>query len=168
MKIERVAPELAINLVGRFTELYHIYLAEPVQDVQRFLNLLKSLQHVDVLSIECNQPQDLFDRLPDHCAIQMLTIDEMPSDHQFLFRLEHLLTLHLKFPMDLDSIRKVLELPYLSTFTFLHDNEKFLIQIDHLKRFKVSFAEERTKGNADLNTAIQFIAKTMAEKIEKS
>ena len=35
--IERVAPELAINLVSRFTDLYGIYVDERVQDIERDL-----------------------------------------------------------------------------------------------------------------------------------
>lgn len=39
--IQRVAPESAVNLLKRFTDLNEIIVNRPIKDVQHFLNLLK-------------------------------------------------------------------------------------------------------------------------------
>ena len=64
------------------------------QEVERFLDLLKNLDHHrGVTFFVCNQPQDLFDRLPEHSAVQKLIIKCEVSDFRFLSRLNHLIRL---------------------------------------------------------------------------
>ena len=36
-----------------------------VQDRQRFLDILKSFDYISELLFDCDQPQELFDRLPE-------------------------------------------------------------------------------------------------------
>ena len=60
------ASGMEINFLKRFVDLVEIRANQPVQDVQRFLDLLKNLENVVQLHFQCAQPQDLFDRLPEH------------------------------------------------------------------------------------------------------
>ena len=114
--IERVAPELQASLMKRFTDLEEIIVDEPVQDVQRFLDILKNLDSIVRLHFQCDQPQDLFDRLPEHCAVQDLKIfGNKHLDVRFLFRLNHLILLYVDCWIDAGSIRKV------------HEENKFLL-----------------------------------------
>ena len=71
--IERVAAGTEVSLLKRFTSLTKITVSQPVKDTERFLNVLKNLHNIERLVFDCDQPQDLFDRLPEHCsAIQRL------------------------------------------------------------------------------------------------
>ena len=161
--IQRVAPELTVNLLNRFPNLNEIAVNEPVEDVQRFLNFLKNFDNVVVLLFVCDQPQDLFDRLPEHSAVQRLAIHGAPADLRFLFRLKELIIIQLGCSIGLEFIRKVLEeLPFLSRFYFRFLNEEATIQTGDSKRFEVSFGRWR-KVVADLNTAIQFIVENLKE-----
>ena len=91
--IERVDPELAIDVLSGFTDLNRIKVDE---DIERFLNVLKNFDNISDLQFQCDQPQDLFDRLPEHCAIQSLTIENVKiSDFRFLSRLNHLTELRV-------------------------------------------------------------------------
>src|SRR5699024_7926297 len=137
-----------------------------VRDVQRFLDLLKSLDIIVELWFYADQPQDLFDRLSEHHDVQMLIIHRAPSDHQFLFKLKCLNRLHLNFSIDIDSIRKILqELPLLLKSDFLYLNKWFQIVIGHPKRFEITVDKQQTEF-ADLNAAIQFIVERAREEEE--
>ena len=50
--IERVAPELAINVANRFTEIYTVTLSRPVQDIERFLDFLKNFKNIGELMFD--------------------------------------------------------------------------------------------------------------------
>ena len=63
-EIEHVDPELTVNLPNRFIDLNRIFVDRPVQDIERFLDFLKSFNIVE-LYFRTDQPQELFDRLPD-------------------------------------------------------------------------------------------------------
>ena len=93
-EIEHVAPGLEVNVLNKITDLNTVIVAEPVQDIQRFLGVLKNFDIFD-LAIHSDQPQDLFDRLPDHSAVQNLTIRKPPPNLSFLCRLEGLLHLNI-------------------------------------------------------------------------
>ena len=117
--IERVAPESAINLLNRFTDLEEIIVHRPVQDIQRFLDFLRQFGNIVALRVSSNQPQELWDQLPEHCAVQKLTLSSAVSDFGFLFKLKSLVRLHVDSSIDTEFIRKAFnELPFLSQFIF--------------------------------------------------
>ena len=156
--IERVAPESAINVLKRFKSLDHIRVDERVQDTQRFLNLLSELGHIATLEFKCGQSPDLFDRLPEHCALQKLTLHCEVYDFRFLFQLRHLTHLYLDRSIDAESIRKLLEeLQFISRFEIKSASNEITIQIDdHRKNFQV-FARGKWTILTDLNRVIQLI-----------
>ena len=127
--LESVTPESAINnILKRFTDLSKITVSSPVEDVERFLNFLKNLENITTLNFECAQPQELWDRLPEHSAVQKLTIPGPVSDLKFLFRLKHLIRLNLGIKTGhKEFIVKILkELKFLSKLKL---GELFLIRI---------------------------------------
>ena len=169
-EIEPVAPQLAINLLKRFVDLKSIRLFDRVQDVQRFLDLLKSFDVVE-LSFNGGQPQELFDRLPEHCAVQKLAIDaeddHPPEDISFLFRLKHLIRLDLSSiqPIDVQFVRKVLtKFEFLSFFMISNTNinKGMEIAIRYPKRFEIWIVNEYDEV-ADLEAAMQFITEHITD-----
>ena len=117
-------------------------------------------------------PQELFDRLPDHFAVQKLLIWRPPPDLDFLFRLNHLTDLYLYHLIDLQLIRKVLEkLEFLWKFKFLNADDIVTVKIDRLKRLRVwvkydlweNFLGGEETEVADLNAAIEFILEIVAD-----
>ena len=156
--IESAVPKSKINnLLKRYADLVGIRATQPVQDIQRFLDLLRNFKNVVKLRFECAQPQDLFDRLPEHSAVQELIIGAAPSDHQFLFRLQHLLFLNLNYPLNVEFIRKVLEeLPLLASFKSQYNNKDVQIRSGLPKKFQVVLDGNSTNV-PDLNSAIQFL-----------
>ena len=72
--IERVVAGLENNFVARLTDLNEVRVGDPVKDVQRFLDFLTNFDNIVHLKFSCAQPQDLFDRLPEHSAVQWLEI----------------------------------------------------------------------------------------------
>ena len=159
--IERVAPEVAINVLKRLPDLSIIMVDKPVHDVTRFLNFLKTLSNINRLHFESDQPQDLFDRLPEHCALQILHITKPPPDFRFLFRLKHLLYLQVAAKFDAESIRRILELEFVSSFHF-HFADKF-VTINIEEKFHVSTISSMSRPSSavlpDVNAAIEFVVK---------
>ena len=163
-----MAPGLEIDLLNRFTDLELIRVNERVQDVDRFLQLLKSLDNNLRLEFYKNQPQELFDRLPDHSAIQELMIWNKPADLDFLFGLKSLIYLEIWFPIDIKLISKVFgELPFLSSFRFECLNEDCIIKIVNLNQFRVWFGVKKTIVS-DANAAIQWISENVLEYEDES
>ena len=158
--IQRVAPESAINMLTKFTDLYEIIVDEPVQDVQLFLDLLKNLDRIVKLQFNCAQTQDLFDRLPEHCAVQGLIICGAPSDFRFLFRLKHLIFFDVEMSMDAESVRKIFrELLFVSHFQFKYATNK-LVRISILKDFvsiTVDGKHNECLIGVDANHVIKFL-----------
>ena len=152
--VDRVPAGSDIEILKRFTDLDHLSVDQPVQDVQRFLNLFKHLDIIELV-IFCDQPQELFDRLPEHSSLQMLTIEHpkgsnpfaVPSQHslghfEFLFGLHHLIELCLDCSIDLQLIQRICEgLQFLARFEFkltgTKYGERFVIKIDHLQQFEL-------------------------------
>ena len=168
--IERVAPDSTVSLLGllkRFTDLNWITVSSPIQDTERFLDLLKDLlkdlDNIVKLQFECGQPQELFDRLSEHYAVQELAIYCEPSDLRFLFGLKNLVNLHLMFSIGLELIQGLLEaLPHLFLFVFSYLNKWVQITIYHRKRLEV-FVDGEAKKFANLSSAMQFIVERAGE-----
>ena len=172
--IERVARGLELDFLKRLTDLslISVYDDQPIRDAQRFLDLLKSLDHVVELAFYCAQPQELFDRLPDyHGVLQGLSIQNAPSDFQFLFRLRKLNRLFLQFSIDLQLVRRAFEeLPFFYLFNFRYKNhdvyivsEPWLKRVhNHTNKIRVTLNGETTKVD-DLDAAIQLISETLIE-----
>ena len=156
--VEAVAPGLEVDLLKRFTDLDHIDVRRPVRDIQRFLDLLMNLQHISTLIFRCDQQQDLFDRLPEHCAVQSLFINRRPSDLAFLFRLKHLIYLDINWSIDSETVRRAFEeLPFFSSLRFYCPGRDCVTIVSiHPKQFHVSIGKEK-KIFSDLNAAIKFI-----------
>ena len=155
--IEHVAPALEVNLLKRFTDLNWVIVNHPVQNIERFLNLLKNCKNIVGLWFYCDQSQDLFDRLPEHCSVQKLTLWNPPSDQAFLFRLKHLIELYLDWPIDSETVRRAFEdLPAFSSFYFVYGQKTIIIETCHPKKFKVSIDGKKKKAS-DLNAAIELI-----------
>ena len=161
--IERVAPGLEVDVLKRCTNLNQIQVYPPVQDIQRFLDLLKNCARIVELMFNGDHPQDLFDRLPEHCAVQKLTLSRPPSDLAFLFRLKNLINLKLEWSIDAELVRKAFnELPFLSIFNFQKDPSldynRYHVEIstDIPKRIPVWTQVGRSFNKfSDLNSAIQ-------------
>lgn len=108
---------LGSEILKSFIDLNEIYVDEPFQNIQRFLDLLK-YTHIAWLVICGDQPQELFDQLQERCNVQGLFIKVAPSDLGFLFGLKHLNRLVIDSSFDAAFIRKVFE------------KLKFRIQVD--------------------------------------
>ena len=160
--IERVAPQAAIDLVSRFSTLYRFFVDQSIEDIESFLNILKN-SHIDMLEFKCDQPQELFDRLPEYSVPQLLAIHSELPDLKFLFRLKHLMLLQLPdCSIDAELIRKLFEeLPFLTCFRFKCNNQRVIIRNPekwtHSKRFKVSVGYGKETEVPDLEAVIQFI-----------
>ena len=158
---ERVAPEVAINVVKRCTDLNEILVDKPVRDTERFLDFLKTFDKITKLDFNCDQPWNLFDRLPEHYVVQNLTIG-LPSNHQFLFRFRHLVHLRVLSTVDAELIRTIFErLKFLSSFEFPWKIGNVQIEVDKikvhlLKPFSVLF-ECNQYVFSNLNAAIKFM-----------
>ena len=174
--IERVAPEAVIDLVSRFSKFYFITVDRPIEDIERFLNLLKNSDTIYGLNFICDQPQELFDRLPEYSTLQLLAISRTSRfglpDLKFLSRLEHLIQLELPLgSVDTELIRKIFEdLPTLFDVQFgsnrrsirIGNHDKWI----HPRPFKVKFGYRGkwTEG-LDLEAAIQFLVENAPQKI---
>ena len=180
-EIERVAPELAMNILTRYTDLNEVIVGSGrIQDTQRFLDFLKQFGNIVCLWFSGDEPQGLFDRLPEHCAVQSLTIGKKPADLNFLLRLKHLIRLNLfRVKLRIEFIRKVLEeFEFLSEFNFYYNNKEllkglgswqseerriiqnhrdFVVRIFYPKRFEISVVGFKMTRVSDLNDAIQFV-----------
>lgn len=162
--IQRVPPQLTIDLLNRFIDLNELIVSSPVADVGRFLDLLKKFGNIRTLRFECEQPLDLFDRLSEHSAVRELEIRHRPAAFSFLHKLKSLTYLHLDWSIDLETVCKLCKsLKCLSDFNFKYINEEVSIQIDHRKRFQVGLRSE-TVQVADLNAAIRYISEIMKVK----
>ena len=148
-----VAPELAIPVLNRLTHLNCMIINKPIQDIERFLNLLKKLDNIVELKFNSfDQPQELFDRLPDHCAVQNLFISKAVQDLAFVIKLKKLIYLELGQSIDAGLIQKIFEeLTLLSSFDFLCADRPVFIEHRH-KRFGVSVGLENEQ-KSDLNAA---------------
>ena len=162
--IESVDPDVAIDVLSRLTGLEQLIVDRPVRDIEHFLSVLKN---IDIVALEffCDQPQELFDRLPEHSTVQKLVLYRAPSDLAFLFGLKHLVELDLRFSIDAGLIRKLFKkLKFLSWFRFCCMKKNCQIEIIHPRRFKVSV--DRTSIDVpDLDAAIKLIVGTVPQEV---
>ena len=96
------------NILNRFTDLSKITVNHPVRDIHRFLKLLQRL-NTAVGLVFYQQPQNLFDQLPQYLPFQKLTICSSLSDLAFLFELKNLTILNLqneKISVDAEFVEK--------------------------------------------------------------
>ena len=155
--IERVEPGLEMHILNKLTDLHRIDVAQPVQDVQRFLGLLKNCNHIVWLQFFCNQPRDLLDQLTEHCAVQKLAIDQVPSDFGFHRLKRSLMDLTVRCSINVQTIRKALkELEFLSWFDFKYLSTQVKVSIDHQRRFQLSINNWKTTVD-NPEAAIRFI-----------
>ena len=160
-QIEAVAPESRLSLLRRFVDLRQIAVDQPVEDIERFLDLLKQFEHIVGLAFcsLASPPQHLFDRLPEHCAVQRLSIQQRPSDVRFLFRMKHLIHLLLGWSIDGELIRTLIEeLPVLNRFEFGYVNRRFAV--DCAYRFVVRVEQQEEVIVPNLDAVIQYITYT--------
>lgn len=144
-EIERFVSGYEINILKRFTDLCRVSVCRPVQDVEHFLLLLKNVQRIVELRFDGNQPQDLYDRLPERSAIKRLMIFSRvaPSDFRFLLRMKSLIFLKLESCLiDTEILLELLEkIQFISRIEFRYNNntKSARIEIDRNKSnpFKV-------------------------------
>ena len=154
--IEAIVAGQEMKLLERFTDLDHIRVDEPIQNIERFLVFLKNFDNLVFLHFWCPQPSDLFDRLPEN-SVQDLYINFALADFAFLFKLQSLICLEVNCPVDAETVRRAFEeLEFLAWFRFKHANKSVTIEAGCSKRFKVSVCEKFDKVH-DLYAAIQFI-----------
>ena len=133
--IEGVAPGSEMKVLKRYTDLQSIIIHKPVQDTQRFLNLLKNCNNLVGIEFLCGQPQDLFDRLPEHSAPKQVILRDslhpLP-DLGFIFKLKDLFHICLEFEIDNELVRKAFdELQFLGAFWFMYRNNRVAIWYGH-------------------------------------
>ena len=163
--IELVATESA-DILKRCTDLFLIHIDPVVQDVQHFLNLLKSSANIVYLYFYGDQPQNLFDQLPEHSTVECLYIERAPSDYQFLFRLKSLGLLSLGYSVGIETILRIwqaAELPLLSSLEFQYLNNKVRME-KYSNQFEVWVNSMAVLEDADLNSAIDFIVVNVQSK----
>lgn len=163
--IELVPARLKTSLLKRFVDFDTLKVDIPVKQIQHFLDFLTSFKHIAALCFSgSDQAQDLFNRLPDHCAVQQLAIYQAVPDFEFLFRLKHLI--HLKVgtsSFGIELIRRAFEeLKFLSYFQLVYKERIIEIcieaNIDNQKQFAVKFRNRFPRNFTELNDAIKFIA----------
>ena len=156
--IKKCVPGLEDDLLKRFTDLNEIKICWSVKDIEQFLNILKNGDNIVQLRFADVQPQDLYDRLPEHCAVQDLSIYNPPSDLAFLFRLKHLTDLYIPWPIESETVRRAFEeLLHLSYFTFKHGQKSASIYYYYEDEIEVKVDGCELKTVSGLNAAIEFI-----------
>ena len=150
---------MEIPILNRFPDLYEILVDSPVQDVQRFLSVVNRFNIADFF---CPQPQDLFDRLPEHCAIQDFFITYQPEDLRFLFKLKNSIRLSLGFTISLELISEIFkELPFLSHFSFKYDYKWCTIETGLSKVFEISISHGKIRTVSNVDAAIHHLIKSI-------
>ena len=116
--IEGIDPEIQATFLKKLTDLTWIALERKVEDVDRFLNFLQTCcRHITSLVVLTDQPQDLFDRLPDY-SVQELNLFRRPFDLEFLFKLKNLMMLDFQFEIDIELVLRALqEFKFLKRFS---------------------------------------------------
>ena len=157
--IEQIDPASEIGFLKRLTRLNEIRVDQPVKDIQRFLNLLKNNDNIFYLVFRGYQSQDLFDGLPDHCAVQWLVMfSPQPPDFGFLFRLKHLAHLYLHWQVDTQTIGRILnEFEFLTWAQFWNCDTNIIIRKCQKKRIKISFDDGAVRTLPNAEAAIRLL-----------
>lgn len=150
-----ISSGVPIDFWKRFVNLSMILVEKPIHSkaIPRFLQFLKDVENIASLSFKNSQPQDLFDRLPDHCALQELTISGNEHlDLEFLFRLKDLTKISISHRIKSDFLRRLLrEFEFLSEFSFINRFGSYVqVKPQPSQGFEVSGAVF-----SDLNKAIE-------------
>ena len=172
--IERVAVGLENQFMARLTDLSELCTYGPVQDVERLLDFLKFFSQIVDLTFVHHELPDVFERLPEHCAVQrLIMLNCKLPDFQFLFRLQNLIYLYLdRFDSnDVEFIPNLFEkLQFFSTFVFRppwpNDTRIEIKKVHHRKHFEVSVGELGNRSITivpDLNVAIQLAIENTLE-----
>ena len=126
---EGVATDLAINIANRLVDLKELMLSRPVQDIESFLDFLKSTS-IPHLYSECDQPQALLDRLPESSALQELHIPNKDLNIEFLLKMKNLMKIRLEVTIPIELIRKIFEeLKFLLSLCFCYNRKSATIEI---------------------------------------
>ena len=165
--IESIVLGPEISVLNQFTDLDTLIVTRPISDIPGFLQFLKNFEHISLLNFSGAQPQELFDGLPEHSAVQYLAISDAITDFEFLFKLKQLISLELGFSIDEKFIREVFEeFEFLSMFMFDFADQKVEMTIasvpGYLKIFEVNVNGNKTSVR-DLDSAIQFVIENMPE-----
>lgn len=108
-----------------------------------------------------DQPQNLFDQLPKHCAVQKLILTSPVAQLDFIIQCEALLELTIKDPpITLSFISETLKkLHFLTLFFFVFRNKLMTIEINPVSRqFKIQF-DAICETAADLGATIAILEK---------
>ena len=164
--VQRVAPSQRPNVLSRLTDCHALLVKMPVQNVQDFLDFLDSFDQIVDLKFLCDQPQDLFDQLPEHCDLESLRIRTKPADLRFLSRLQGLTYLRADFPVDVSLIQKLLEeLQFLALFEF-----SFMDHLAEIREcptaFEVRVGRTMTRP-CDRNAVMRFFCKQAGEEYQE-
>lgn len=110
-----------MDVVNKMVDLNRIMVDAPVQDVERFLAILKSCKILE-LEFWCDQPQELFNRLPECPSVLALVIGvdcKQISDYRFLGRLKNLTSLEINCLINERAVGKICDkLPFLTERIF--------------------------------------------------
>ena len=174
----RIVCGLEISVFSRFSCLSKVIVDQPIREsneVERVLKFLKNLPSIYELefvdqsdeSLDWQEsgfprdltdwwPQELFDRLPDHCAVQDLTIGGKVSNFNFLSRMIDLIELDVDASIGERVISDVLNnCAYLSTFKFRF--AAYIVKISIAsRRFTVS-VEGESRTFTQVEPVINFI-----------
>lgn len=162
--IERTMPGSEISFLSKFTDLDKINVNRPVQSVPQFLDVLKSSGRISELVFHCSQPLGLFERLPDHCAVQKLTLNfQPPPDFGFILRLRDLIHLDLGCAIGTQLVRQAFEqIEYLSYVRFEYFTKLIKLQRNNPKKLQYrASVGNQTADDLDLDAAIKFIDEAM-------
>ena len=158
-EIEFVRQGSEIAVLRRCPDLHHFLIKNPVQDVQYFLGLfLKDFENIVQLSFSCDQWRELFEWLPEYCAVQRVSFTNIVPDLEFLLSLKHLIWLHLDHSVNAETARRIIEhLEFLTIFKFKHLDKLVDLEIRSSNQFEVSIDDRKKRVLPNLDAAIEFI-----------
>lgn len=151
-KIEATVLTAPIDFWKKFVDLHEIKVDAPIENTQQFLQFLKSLGgRLTSLKFFSSQPPALFERLPDYCSVQILSIahnDNDSLDLGFLLRLEDLISFSFCDQIEADFLRKVFNaLKFILKFSFMNRSGTFVTISKQMKQFAVCVDESESVFN---------------------
>ena len=156
--IERVPSGSEFDVLKRFADSYQLSVNHRVENVQRFLSLLRNFKNIVSLSFSSAQPRELFERLTEYCVVQRISFRNTTPNLECLLRLNHLTWLYLDYSVNAETVRRIIEhFEFLSTFKFKRRGKLVEIEIRPSSRFVILIEDQEKREMRDLDTAIQFI-----------